>query len=77
MIKASRSNCKLDTTKLIGKLKEYNYEVPKVYEIRTDEAPDAYFKFDKRIEGYAKVLIHPNGPLDRFQALINAPKVIG
>ena len=32
VIKAGRSNCKLDTTKLIGKLKEYNYEVPEVHE---------------------------------------------
>ncbi|KZO91758.1 GroES-like protein [Calocera viscosa TUFC12733] len=29
--------------------------------ISIDEAPDAYEKFDKRIEGYTKVLIHPNG----------------
>lgn len=29
-----------------------------------EEAPMAYDKFDKRIEGYTKVLIHPNGPLD-------------
>jgi 3,5-epimerase/4-reductase len=27
VIKASRNNCKLDTTKLVNKLKEYNYEV--------------------------------------------------
>ena len=30
------------------------------HEIRIDEAPAAYEKFDKRIEGYTKVLIHPN-----------------
>jgi 3,5-epimerase/4-reductase len=32
VIKAGRSNCKLDTTKLIKKLKEYGYEVPEVHE---------------------------------------------
>ncbi|TEA10882.1 Bifunctional dTDP-4-dehydrorhamnose 3,5-epimerase/dTDP-4-dehydrorhamnose reductase [Colletotrichum sidae] len=32
VIKAGRSNCKLDTTKLVKKLKEYNYEVPEVHE---------------------------------------------
>ena len=30
------------------------------HEIPIDEAPVAYEKFDKRIEGYTKVLIHPN-----------------
>lgn len=33
------------------------------HEIGIDEAPKAYEKFDKRIEGYTKVLIHPNGSL--------------
>jgi threonine dehydrogenase-like Zn-dependent dehydrogenase len=32
--------------------------------IDIDDAPDAYKKFDKRVEGYTKVLIHPNGPLE-------------
>ena len=32
VIKAGRSNCKLDTTKLTTKLKEYGYDVPKVHE---------------------------------------------
>jgi 3,5-epimerase/4-reductase len=32
VIKAGRSNCKLDTTKLIKKLKEYGFEVPEVHE---------------------------------------------
>ena len=32
VIKAGRSNCKLDTTKLSNKLKEYNFEVPEIYE---------------------------------------------
>jgi len=32
-------------------------------EISIDDASDAYTKFDKRIDGYTKVLIHPNGPL--------------
>jgi hypothetical protein len=29
-----------------------------------DDAVEAYDKFDKRIDGYTKVLIHPNGPLN-------------
>jgi glutathione-independent formaldehyde dehydrogenase len=29
------------------------------HEIALDEAPDAYDKFDKRVEGYTKVLLHP------------------
>ena len=32
VIKAGRSNCELDTTKLVNKLKEYNFEVPEVHE---------------------------------------------
>ena len=32
VIKAGRSNCKLDTTKLIEKLKEYDYDVPEIHE---------------------------------------------
>lgn len=32
VIKAGRSNCKLDATKLVNKLKEYNYELPEVHE---------------------------------------------
>ncbi len=32
VIKAGRSNCKLETAKLIKKLKEYNIEVPEVHE---------------------------------------------
>lgn len=31
------------------------------HEINIDEAEVAYEKFDKRIDGYTKVLIHPNG----------------
>jgi threonine dehydrogenase-like Zn-dependent dehydrogenase len=31
------------------------------HEIGIDDAEMAYEKFDKRIEGYTKVLIHPNG----------------
>jgi len=31
------------------------------HEIGLDDAPTAYEKFDKRVEGYTKVLIHPNG----------------
>ena len=33
------------------------------HEIGIDDAEMAYDKFDKRIEGYTKVLIHPNGTL--------------
>ena len=29
------------------------------HEVPLDEAPDAYDKFDKRIDGYTKVLLHP------------------
>jgi len=32
VIKAGRSNCKLDTTKLVNKLKEYGYEVPEIHD---------------------------------------------
>lgn len=32
VIKAGRSNCKLDTTKLVTKLKEYGYELPEIHE---------------------------------------------
>jgi threonine dehydrogenase-like Zn-dependent dehydrogenase len=31
------------------------------HEIGLDEAPQAYEKFDKRVDGYTKVLIHPHG----------------
>ena len=33
------------------------------HDINIDDAPTAYEKFDKRIDGYTKVLIHPNGAL--------------
>ena len=33
------------------------------HEVGLEDAPTAYDKFDKRIEGYTKVLLHPNGPL--------------
>lgn len=32
VIRAGRSNCKLDTTKLMAKLGEYGYEVPEIHE---------------------------------------------
>jgi len=32
VIKAGRSNCKLDTTKLTTKLEEYGYDVPEIHE---------------------------------------------
>lgn len=35
------------------------------HEVGIDEAPDAYDKFDRRVDGYTKVLLHPNGPLSR------------
>ncbi|KAI4754883.1 GroES-like protein [Aureobasidium sp. EXF-12344] len=36
------------------------------HEVDIDDSVDAYEKFDKRIDGYTKVLLHPNGPLDQF-----------
>lgn len=33
------------------------------HEVDIDNAVEAYDKFDKRIDGYTKVLLHPNGPL--------------
>ncbi|KAF2722267.1 S-glutathione dehydrogenase [Polychaeton citri CBS 116435] len=33
------------------------------HEVGIDDAPVAYEKFDKRVEGYTKVLLHPNEPL--------------
>ncbi|GAB2961292.1 glutathione-independent formaldehyde dehydrogenase [Streptomyces pseudoechinosporeus] len=30
------------------------------HELSLDEAPSAYEKFDKRVEGYTKVVLHPN-----------------
>lgn len=33
------------------------------HEVGIDEAPEAYDKFDRRVDGYTKVLLHPNGPL--------------
>jgi threonine dehydrogenase-like Zn-dependent dehydrogenase len=37
------------------------------HEIDIDETPEAYAKFDKRINRYTKALIHPNGPIDKMQ----------
>lgn len=31
------------------------------HEIGLEDAETAYDKFDKRVDGYTKVLIHPNG----------------
>ena len=31
------------------------------HEVRLEEAPAAYEKFDKRIDGYTKVILHPGG----------------
>ncbi len=33
------------------------------HHIPLEEAPDAYAKFDKRVDGYTKVIINPNGPV--------------
>jgi 3,5-epimerase/4-reductase len=32
VIKAGRSNCELDTTKLVEKLRQYDYELPEIHE---------------------------------------------
>jgi glutathione-independent formaldehyde dehydrogenase len=29
------------------------------HEVSLEDAPDAYEKFDKRVDGYTKVLLHP------------------
>lgn len=42
VIKAGRSNCALDTTKLVTKMKEYKYEIPEIHE--------AYEKCFKRMK---------------------------
>jgi threonine dehydrogenase-like Zn-dependent dehydrogenase len=34
------------------------------HNISIDEAPTAYGKFDRREDGYTKVLIRPNGPIE-------------
>jgi glutathione-independent formaldehyde dehydrogenase len=31
------------------------------HELPLDRAPEAYEKFDRRVEGYTKVILHPNG----------------
>ena len=31
------------------------------HELPLDKAPEAYEKFDKRVEGYTKVILHPHG----------------
>jgi hypothetical protein len=31
------------------------------HELPLDQAPTAYEKFDKRVEGYTKVVLHPQG----------------
>lgn len=43
------------------------------HEINIDDAPTAYEKFDKRIEGYTKVLIHPNGALNQLHISGSSP----
>jgi glutathione-independent formaldehyde dehydrogenase len=37
----------------------FNVAVEEVPELPLTEAPAAYEKFDKRIDGYTKVLLHP------------------
>ncbi|KAJ5161590.1 hypothetical protein N7492_006982 [Penicillium capsulatum] len=39
------------------------------HEIAIEDAEVAYHKFDKREDGYTKVLIHPNGPLESFDTV--------
>jgi 3,5-epimerase/4-reductase len=51
VIKAGRSNCELDTTKLVAKLKEYNYEINPIH-----KAYDECFKRMAKDEA-AKALI--------------------
>ncbi|KAK5170003.1 S-glutathione dehydrogenase [Cryomyces antarcticus] len=34
------------------------------HEVGMDEAVNAYDKFDRRVDGYTKVLLRPNGPLE-------------
>lgn len=34
------------------------------HDVGIDEAPEAYRKFDQRVEGYTKVLLHPNGAVE-------------
>ena len=34
------------------------------HEVGIDDAPMAYDKFDKHLDGFTKVLLHPNGPLE-------------
>jgi threonine dehydrogenase-like Zn-dependent dehydrogenase len=33
------------------------------HEVSLDDAVDAYDKFDRRVDGYTKVLLHPNGKI--------------
>jgi dTDP-4-dehydrorhamnose reductase len=49
VIKAGRSNCELDTTKLVSRLKELNYEVPEVH-----DAYDQMFQRMAKNMGIAK-----------------------
>lgn len=46
ILKAGRSNCKLDTTKLTEKMKDYNYTIPEVH-----DAYEACFKRMVAMEG--------------------------
>lgn len=62
LIVSNRTAQKKDTDsgKIAGKAKP-SFVVS--HEVGIDDAVDAYNKFDKRIDGFTKVLIHPNGPL--------------
>jgi threonine dehydrogenase-like Zn-dependent dehydrogenase len=43
------------------------------HEIGLDEAETAYEKFDKRVEGYTKVIIHPNGGFkDKITSVVSS-----
>lgn len=40
------------------------------HELSIDDAEMAYHKFDKREDGFTKVLLHPNGNIDQISAKI-------
>lgn len=60
ILKAGRSNCKLDTTKLVDKMKEYSYEVTEIHEaykacFRRMVANGAHGKTNGTVNGAAPV----------------------
>ena len=40
------------------------------HELSIDDAEMAYHKFDKRVDGFTKVLLHPNGNINQINAKI-------